>query len=653
VIGSLPVDPEPYMHGVVTILMHSLWQGILIGLFTAIVLSLMRSSTARSRYVVSCCAMLAVIVAAAVTAAAVWPDNHVATGNVSPAIDELIGRARSSDVGATSSPHAFSMDVPTLSRWRQQPSISRNVFVIWLVGVILFSGYHLAGWLRARRLVKQGTSPVPPEWRVRFDKLQKELDLRKLATLLLSSLVRAPCVVGWIKPVILVPASMFTSLSPSEIEMILVHELAHVRRYDVLINLMQSTMETLFFFNPAIWWISRQIRMEREDCCDDTVILRAGSRIRYARALTNLEEATMFRTNIGAAIGGAPLRNRIQRIVGVPRARSYSAMLSLAGMLLPAFFILIVLGPLGTSNDSALQACESTLSAQAFEPKPGDLHGEWETEMDGDQLKILVYGRESSGMSYILTPDDVTGLVGQAQRPVRIVRDAGTLFLDGRLKVHNGKATGSGEWHFRPDTAYMQFMGRYGLGQNDRQKTFSLAIFDISRKYLAEMEERGYRDLNVDQLVSAGVFDISPEFVDELREAGYHDLPYNRLLSMRVQGVTSHDARAFERLGCGHLTADQLISARIHGITPEFVRGFRRAGFRDLSYNSFVTLRAFNIDVREFKNCYRHRFMDLSQDNMVWVCGFHITREDIERMKERGYTDIDTAIKAICREKGK
>jgi hypothetical protein len=446
---------------------------------------------------------------------------------------------------------------------------------------------------------------------------------------------------------------MFTLLSPSEIEMILAHELAHVRRYDILVNIVQTAMETLFFFNPAVWWLSRQIRIERENCCDDAAILKGGNGLRYARALANLEEAKMFQTNFGTALSGPPLRRRIRRIIGAGKPRFFSSVLDISGMLLIASLVIIMLVPYSGVNGLAVQAGESSPSAQTFDPEPGDLRGEWETEMDGDQLKILVYGRRSQGMNFALDRNEVAHLIGKGNQSFRIDRDAGTLFLEGRLEERNGKVDGNGKWYFRPDTAYMRFMSRYGLRDDDRQKTFSLAIRDISRKYLSRMEEYGYRDLNVDQLISAGVFGISPDLVDAYRDIGYPDLTYQQLLSMQVQGVTPADARRFEKFGMGHLTPEQLISARIHGISPEYVESFRKAGFRDLTFQNFSTLRAFNLYVDDFEDCYRNRFMDLSEENMVWVCGFGITREDIERLQRRGYTDTDSIIKALAEEFGR
>ena len=652
-IQSQLVYLEPYIRTVTTILMHSLWQGILAGLLAAIVLSLLGSSNAKIRYAVSCGAMAAVIVAAALTALSVLPGGHDPAKQVSGATGDVTTVRGNSDVKATIDIPPATKDGSLSNRWWQHPSISRWIFMIWVVGVMLFSVYHLLGWRRARGFVKRGTSPAPSVWQERFEKLRDELRVRKLVSLLSSSLVKVPCVVGWMKPVILVPVSMFTSLDPSEIEMILMHELAHVRRYDVLINIVQTTMEILFFFNPAVWWLSRQIRIERENCCDDTTILRTANPLRYARALTNLEELRMFQTNFGSALTATPLERRIRRIVGATRPRFYSSVLSISGMLLIASLIVVAVGPLGGLNDSALQASQKIEASQTFDPGPDDLRGEWEIESSRDELKVLVYGRRSSGMSFALDRDEVAHLIGQGKKSFQIVRDAGTTFLEGTLKERGRKVEGSGEWYFQPDSEYVHFMGSYELREDDRQKAFSLAIFDVSRKYLAGMEDRGYLGLNVDQLISARIFGISPELVDEFREAGYPDLSYNKLLSMRVQGVTVDDAREFKRSGVGHLTADQLISARIHGMTPGFVKEFREAGFRDLSFNSFLTLHAFNLDADDFEDCYRHRFMDLSEANMVWVCGFGITQGDIEEMKERGHTDIDSIIKMICREKGR
>jgi HEAT repeat protein len=123
-------------------------------------------------------------------------------------------------------------------------------------------------------------------------------------------------VVGWLRPVILLPASALTGLSPQQLEAILAHELAHIRRHDYLINLLQAVVETLLFYHPAVWWVSRRIRQEREHCCDDLAVAVCGDSLTYARALLEMEQLRAAGPQLAMAANGGSLMNRIQRLVG-------------------------------------------------------------------------------------------------------------------------------------------------------------------------------------------------------------------------------------------------------------------------------------------------------------------------------------------------
>ncbi|MDH4241868.1 MAG: hypothetical protein OEW48_20090, partial [Phycisphaerae bacterium] len=139
--------------------MHSLWQGILIGLLAAVALSFLRSSKATIRYAVSCTAMAAVIAAAAVTAVSVWPDGRGPAEQDSALLGEPVGGEAGTHIGVPSATTSPAGDVSSSGRWWQHPSVSRYIVLIWVAGVMLFSIYHLFGWRRARGFVKRGTSP--------------------------------------------------------------------------------------------------------------------------------------------------------------------------------------------------------------------------------------------------------------------------------------------------------------------------------------------------------------------------------------------------------------------------------------------------------------------------------------------------------------
>ena len=119
-------------------------------------------------------------------------------------------------------------------------------------------------------------------------RLSRRLHITRAITLFESTLVDVPTVIGFVKPVILLPASVLGGLTPQQLEAILAHELAHIRRHDYIVNLLQSLLETLLFYHPAVWWLSRRIRIEREHCCDDLAVSLCGDPLVYARALADL-----------------------------------------------------------------------------------------------------------------------------------------------------------------------------------------------------------------------------------------------------------------------------------------------------------------------------------------------------------------------------
>src|ERR1700749_4616836 len=118
-------------------------------------------------------------------------------------------------------------------------------------------------------------------WNERMQQLAALMGIRQTISLLESGIAKVPMVIGHLKPVILIPIGLLTALSAEEVEAILVHELAHIKRRDYLVNMLQSLMEIIFFFNPAVLWISQLIKTERENCCDDMVVEQSSNRISY------------------------------------------------------------------------------------------------------------------------------------------------------------------------------------------------------------------------------------------------------------------------------------------------------------------------------------------------------------------------------------
>jgi beta-lactamase regulating signal transducer with metallopeptidase domain len=159
-----------------------------------------------------------------------------------------------------------------------------------------------------------------------------------------SALVEVPTVIGWLRPVVLLPVSTLAGLSPAQLEALLAHELAHVRRFDYLVNLVQTFGETLLFYHPAVWWVSRRMRVEREHCCDDAAVVACGDAVGYARALAALEGLRAIAPTLAVAAGGGSLWPRIARLVGGPPPHLSRSSRWLAGVFALATLIALGLG---------------------------------------------------------------------------------------------------------------------------------------------------------------------------------------------------------------------------------------------------------------------------------------------------------------------
>jgi bla regulator protein blaR1 len=189
--------------------------------------------------------------------------------------------------------------------------------LIWFAGFIFFTLRFIGGFYLTKRLKYTGTSIVPAPWQNRVNSLRYKLKIFRPVRLLESVKVSVPIVIGYAKPVILVPVGMLTGLPEKQVEAIIAHELAHIFRKDYLINIIQSMAEIILFYHPAAWWISHRIRTERENSCDDIAVSVCGDTLTFARALANLEEVKMKNRQFAIAVkNNRSLIGRVKRVIG-------------------------------------------------------------------------------------------------------------------------------------------------------------------------------------------------------------------------------------------------------------------------------------------------------------------------------------------------
>jgi GWxTD domain-containing protein len=280
-------------------LLHSLWEGAIISAALAAALMAMRSS--RVRYAAACLAMLAMLGGFGLTLVRVMPDGARGLRTArTPALPVASVRT-GLDARDTSIPR-LAAAVPWLATF-------------WIAGVCIFYLGHVAGWISVCRLRRRGVCCASEHWQKQLARLSAGLRLSPPVRLLESCLVDAPMVLGHFRPVILMPIGLLAGLPAGQIEAILLHELAHIRRYDYLVNVLQRSVEGLLFYHPAMWWISRTIRAERENCCDDVVVAMRGDAREYAVALAALEQNRWSGREPAVAATGGSLVNRIRRLL--------------------------------------------------------------------------------------------------------------------------------------------------------------------------------------------------------------------------------------------------------------------------------------------------------------------------------------------------
>jgi len=285
-------------------LVHSLWEGAVVALALGAALLLLRSS--RARYIAGCAAMLALLTGFFLTFRIVLAEQRIqgAIGQALPLPNIPAGLGDGFIVANVRRFHAADY-LPWLAP-------------IWIAGVLFFHARGLASWIGARSLRRRGVCAAAQSYQALLDRLAARLRLSRPVTLLESCLAEVPVVIGYLRPVILMPVGLLAGLPAGQIESILLHELAHIRRHDYLVNLMQIVVESLVFYHPAVWWISGVMRTERENCCDDLVVATQGDALGYAAALTALERSRgVAREAVLAATGGS-LVKRVRRLLIQP-----------------------------------------------------------------------------------------------------------------------------------------------------------------------------------------------------------------------------------------------------------------------------------------------------------------------------------------------
>jgi len=598
------------MHSLGWTLLHFLWQGTAVAALAAVLMALCRRASAR--YALAVGALVLMLAAPAATFFVLTSSNEAAPATSSPAAKS---QAASGNVAVRAS-SGFSRFSPSLDT-----SLDALPWLVeaWLLGVAFFSLRSAGGFLLLERERRKQSTIVTDRVHAMCQTLQRQLGLDRAVRYCECAWLQAPAVIGWFRPIVMLPVTALTGLSEEQLQLVIVHELAHIQRLDPFVNVFQISVETLLFYHPAVWWLNKRIRAEREHCCDDVAVTLCGNPVEYARALTLMEE---WRTApaLAMAANRGPLSERIFRVLGLKSIGAGTRGMGLTGGLLCLTAALvagnallgiaypkpivhagqIALAHFGWTAPASPQSAPAPAAAPTPKPSPARpqaaplpaASGSYIDGMKAAGIGELTVDQLIAMKIHNVTPEYVRGLHELGLHP-----DADELVA---MRIHG----------VSPEYVH----DVRGLGLNpDQDQLVAMKIHGIDAEYVRGMKEAGIH-ADVDELVALRIHGATPGEVRGLHEQGLQPDADN-LVAMRIHNVTPEYVRDIRALGLKP-TVDDLVSMRIHGVTPEYIKALQAAGFK-VGVDDIVSARIHGVTEDVIKDARKHGFKDLDLDKLI------------------------------------
>jgi beta-lactamase regulating signal transducer with metallopeptidase domain/peptidoglycan/xylan/chitin deacetylase (PgdA/CDA1 family) len=364
-------------------LVHSFWQVSLVAAVYACFSALTRARASNVRYAGAVVAMALMLLLPLATASlalssprGLFTREEISSeGTWTDSVRDRTRAERGIRTDASTAPHTEAQSTKssalTLRAWaegRLEAFVPWLAFA-WVLCVVALASRLVGGWLLLLRL-RRSAVPVNAGLEELLARVARRVRVARAVRLCRSALVEVPTVIGHLRPIILIPASVITGLTPQQLEAVLAHELAHIRRYDYLVNLLQTAAEVLLFYHPAMWWLSRRVRAEREHACDDAAVEGlAGDVLLYARALAALEALRARGTHASAlalAADGGSLMQRIQRLVRLNQTHTHSN--PRTPLVAAALLVVLTCGALACARALMPSGANSALESNSSRP---------------------------------------------------------------------------------------------------------------------------------------------------------------------------------------------------------------------------------------------------------------------------------------------
>jgi len=498
---------------------------------------------------------------------------------------------------------------PSLATRANQPAVILFVEA-WFLGVLVLSLRTAGGLFLMERMRRKEIKPVGRELYLKCIALQLKMGFERVIRYCECDRVDAPAAFGWLRPVVLLPVRALSGLTEEQIEAVIAHELAHIRRLDCFVNLFQIAVETLLFYHPAVWWVSQRIRIAREHCCDDEAVALCGDAVNYARALTLMAE---WRTAppLMMAANRSPLSQRVVRLLGLDGT---TAKFRVAGM---AVGVVCLAGAM--------------LAGNAF---LGVAHAALESKTSANQAQRNLAVGQEQGSTIVVRPANASTSARQfastepADKDQDKNKDKEQPKSSDELYLFNIAAN--------TKQSYIDDLAAVGLKNLSVDELIALKIQGVTPAYVKEIHDLGMTP-TVDELVGMRVQGITPEYIREMRSTA-SNLDTDELIGMKVQGITPQYAKEMRALGL-KADPDDLIGMKVQGIAPEYVRGMQSLGFQP-DTDELIGMKVQGI-TPEYVKAMQATGLKPDVDGLIGMKVQGITPEYVKSMQAAGFKDLD------------
>jgi beta-lactamase regulating signal transducer with metallopeptidase domain/uncharacterized protein YnzC (UPF0291/DUF896 family) len=614
-------------------LLHFLWQGTALAALAAAAMALSRKSS--TRYVIGVATLLLMLAAPAAT---FWFHST----QDAPATEGVKAASRTT-AWISASTKAATAGVIQSAAAPSSMNLLSWLVEAWLLGVAFFSLRSAGGFVLLERERRRQSSVVREHLLAICNTLQERLGIRRAIQFCECAWLQAPAVIGWFRPIVFLPAAALSGLSEEQLQSVIAHELAHIKRLDPFVNVFQVGVETLLFYHPAVWWLNRRIRAEREHCCDEMAVELCGNAVEYARALTMMEEWRSA-PGLAMAVNRGPLTERVLRVLGLKTLGAGVRSIGLTGSVVCLTAALIAGNALlGIARPKIAQAASVArfLPATPVSPaqqatsapaaKPSAAHTPTQStqatsatsyidamkaaglgDLTVDQLIALKtqdvtpeYVRELQQQGFHPNVDSIIAMRVQDVSPeyIRDLRAAGLNPNQDQiiaLKVQDA------------DAAYYRSLKEAGIDV-DVNTLIALKVQDVTPEYVRSLRASGLA-VNTDQIIGMKVQDVTPEYVKQMRDLGIQPSA-NEIIAMRVQDVTPEWVRGIQALGFKP-SGDELIAMRVQDVTPDYIKALQSAGFK-LDINDIIEAKVQDVTPEFIEQAKKHGFKDLTFQKLI------------------------------------